>query len=183
MALAQNPKGNESAETLFFMGESLYAQGEYDLAIMDYQKVISNHADHKRTPTALLKQGISFEKLTDLETAKIIYKKLLAEYPDSAEAAYGKAGELDPDWGDRVFASCAYSRGELERAISMMESLIAEGDPSADAAMAYLMYAYTHNILMPALYYEAGRYSDAVRIMDICRNAGAEDIGLTVLPK
>ena len=26
-------------------------------------------------------------------------------------------------------------------------------------------------------------YGDAVRIMDICRRAGAEDIGLTVLPK
>lgn len=86
LALGQNPKGDEAAEILFFMGESLYAQGEYDLAILDYQKVISNHAEHRRTPTALLKQGMSFEKLTDLETAKIIYKKLIAEYPDSSEA-------------------------------------------------------------------------------------------------
>ena len=84
--LSQNPKGDEAAETLFFMGESLFARGEYDLAILDYQKVISNHTQHRRTPTALLKQGISFEKLTDLETAKIIYKKLISEYPDSAEA-------------------------------------------------------------------------------------------------
>jgi tol-pal system protein YbgF len=84
--LSQNPKGDEAAETLFFMGESLYARGEYDLAILDYQKVISNHIRHRRTPTALLKQGMSFEKLTDLETSKIIYKKLIAEYPDSAEA-------------------------------------------------------------------------------------------------
>lgn len=84
--LAQNPQGDEAAETLFFMGESLFARGEYDLAILDYQKVISNHAQHRRTPAALLKQGISFEKLTDLETAKIIYNKLIAEYPDSAEA-------------------------------------------------------------------------------------------------
>lgn len=85
--LAQNPKGDEAAETLFYMGESLYARGEYDLAILDYQKVISNHAGNPGTPTALLKQGMSFEKLTDHETAKIIYKKLIAEYPDSAEAA------------------------------------------------------------------------------------------------
>lgn len=84
--LSLNPSGDEAAETLFFMGESLFARGEYDLAILDYQKVISNHAQHRRTPTALLQQGISFEKLTDLETAKIIFKKLVAEYPDSAEA-------------------------------------------------------------------------------------------------
>ncbi|HHO47607.1 MAG TPA: tetratricopeptide repeat protein [Desulfobacteraceae bacterium] len=85
--LARNPRGDEAAETLFYMGESLFARGEFDLAILDYQKVISNHAGHKRTPTALLKQGMSFEKLTDHETAKIIYKKLIAEYPDSSDAA------------------------------------------------------------------------------------------------
>ena len=85
--LTQNPRGDEAAETLFYMGESLFARGDYDLAILDYQKVISNHADHPRTPTALLKQGMSFEKLTDHETAKIIYKKLIAEYPQSAEAS------------------------------------------------------------------------------------------------
>lgn len=85
--LAQNPRGDEAAETLFYMGEALFARGEYDLAILDYQKVISNHASHPRTPTALLKQGMSFEKLTDHETAKIIYKKLIADYPESAEAS------------------------------------------------------------------------------------------------
>ncbi len=88
--LAGNPKGDKAAQTLFFMGECLFAQGEYDLAILDYQKVISNHAKSPLTPTALLKQGISFEKLTDRETAKIIYKKLLAEYPKSPEAATAK---------------------------------------------------------------------------------------------
>ncbi|MDW7773957.1 MAG: tol-pal system protein YbgF [Desulfobulbaceae bacterium] len=90
--LAQNPSGGTVADTLYYMGESLYAEGEYDLAILDYQKVISNHANHQRTPTALLKQGMSFGKLTDHETAKIIFKKLISEYPDSAEAA--TAGQL-----------------------------------------------------------------------------------------
>jgi len=68
------------------MGECLFNQGEYDLAILDYQKVISNHARDSHTPAALLKQGMSFEKLTDHETAKIIYKKLIADYPDSSES-------------------------------------------------------------------------------------------------
>lgn len=85
--LASNPRGDAAAETLFYMGESLFNRGEFDLAILDYQKVISNHAGHPRTPTALLKQGMSFEKLTDNETAKIIYKKLIAEYPNSSDAA------------------------------------------------------------------------------------------------
>jgi TolA-binding protein len=72
------------------MGESLYNQGEYDLAILDYQKVISNHNKDALTPSALLKQGMAFEKLTDNETAKIIYKKLLNDHPASSEASQAK---------------------------------------------------------------------------------------------
>ena len=85
--LSENPRGEKAVETLFLMGESLFAQGEYDLAILDYQKVISNYPHSVRAPAALLKQGVSFDKLTDHETAKIIYKKLLAEYPNSKESA------------------------------------------------------------------------------------------------
>ena len=33
-----------------------------------------------------MKQGMSFEKLTDNETAKIIYRKLLSDYKQSPEA-------------------------------------------------------------------------------------------------
>ena len=89
-SLAKNPNGPEAGKTLYYMGESLYNQGEYDLAILDYQKVISNHGKDSVTPGALLKQGMSFEKLTDNDTAKIIYKKLIADHPGSAEAAKAK---------------------------------------------------------------------------------------------
>jgi TolA-binding protein len=84
--LSGNPQGQAAAQTLFYMGECLYNQGEFDLAILDYQKVISNHSQDSHTPSALLKQGMSFEKLTDHETAKIIFRKLIADHPDSSEA-------------------------------------------------------------------------------------------------
>ncbi|MGI6657513.1 MAG: tetratricopeptide repeat protein [Desulfobulbus sp.] len=83
-------KSGDPAKTLYYMGESLYNQGEYDLAILDYQKVISNHSKNPLTPSALLKQGMSFEKLTDNETAKIIYKKLINDYGSSQEARQAK---------------------------------------------------------------------------------------------
>ena len=88
--LSANPKGAQAAKTLFYMGECLFNQGEYDLAILDYQKVISSHGSDTLAPNALLKQGMSFEKLTDHETAKIIYKKLISEHSGSAEAAQAK---------------------------------------------------------------------------------------------
>ncbi len=88
--LQQNPQGSSAAQTLFYMGECLYQQREYDLAILDYQKVISNHSNDPHTPAAMLKQGMSFEKLTDRETAKIIYKKLIADHPGTSEAGLAK---------------------------------------------------------------------------------------------
>ena len=51
------PRGIEAAETLFYMGESLYARGEYDLAILDYQKVISNHAEPSADPDRTAQAG------------------------------------------------------------------------------------------------------------------------------
>ncbi|WP_420208943.1 tetratricopeptide repeat protein [Candidatus Electronema sp. JC] len=84
--LSGQPDSRQAAKTLYLMGECLFNQGEYDLAILDYQKVISNYSGDTHSPAALLRQAMSFEKLTDKETAKIIYGKLAADYPDSREA-------------------------------------------------------------------------------------------------
>ncbi len=84
--LGSNPSSESQAETLFLMGESQFQQKEYDLAILDYQKVVTGHARHGRAPDALLKQAMAFEKLTDNETAKILYKKLVEEYKNTPQA-------------------------------------------------------------------------------------------------
>ncbi|MDH4317185.1 MAG: tetratricopeptide repeat protein [Desulfobulbaceae bacterium] len=83
---ASNPKGDLAAKTLFYMGESLFSQEEYDLAILEYQKVISNYGQSKLAATALMKQGMAFEQLTDIATAKLIYQKLIDEFSGSPES-------------------------------------------------------------------------------------------------
>jgi tol-pal system protein YbgF len=84
--LGGQPDKREAAKAQYLMGECLFNQGEYDLAILDYQKVISNYADDPHISAALLRQGMAFEKLTDKETAKVVYAKLLADHPRSREA-------------------------------------------------------------------------------------------------
>ena len=73
------------------MGESLYMQKEYDKAIMQYQKIISQHSSDPKASAAMLKQAMAFEKLADKDTAKVIYKKLLKKHGGSPEAATAKA--------------------------------------------------------------------------------------------
>jgi len=89
--LEKHPKGNLAANARFWLGECLYSQQDYELAILEYQKVFADFPKNGKTPAALLKQGMSFEKLKDRETAKLVYLKLQAEYKDSEEA--GAAGK------------------------------------------------------------------------------------------
>ncbi len=86
----KNTGGDKTVTASFMMGECLFFQNEFDQAILQYQKIISNHPSHPRAASALLKQGMSFEKLSDYETAKIIYKKIATSYSSSPEAAVAK---------------------------------------------------------------------------------------------
>lgn len=85
--VAGNTSDSKSVDARFMIGECLFEQKEYDKAIMQYQNIISQHAEHTRSPAAMLKQGMAFEKLSDKDTAKVIYKKLLKKHGSSPEAA------------------------------------------------------------------------------------------------
>ncbi len=76
----------EIIEAKYMMGECLFALKEYDQAILDYQNIITNHPSSGKAPAAMLKQAMAFENLNDKDTAKILYKKLIATYKDSPEA-------------------------------------------------------------------------------------------------
>lgn len=88
--IEQNPDGAMAANARFWRGDSLYNQGEYELAILEYQNVIADFSSHPKAPAALLKQGLAFEKLKEPDTAKIVYTKLLEEYPKSEQASAAK---------------------------------------------------------------------------------------------
>jgi tol-pal system protein YbgF len=85
--IAANSSASEGVDARYMMGECLFNQKEYDKAIMQYQKIISQHSSHAKAPAAMLKQGMAFEKLADKETAKVIYKKLLKKHASAPEAA------------------------------------------------------------------------------------------------
>lgn len=88
--LAKHPTGDLAANSRFWMGDCRYSQNEFELAILEYQKVIADFSTTAKAPAAMLKQGLAFEKLQDLETAKIIYQKLLTDYPKSEQVETAK---------------------------------------------------------------------------------------------
>ena len=84
--LSVSGSAEEAVDAKYMMGECLFALQEYDQAILDYQNIITNHPSSGKAPAAMLKQAMAFEKLNDTDTAKILYKKLVATYKDSPEA-------------------------------------------------------------------------------------------------
>ena len=73
----------------FWLGDCYYSQQEFELSILEYQKVIADYPNHAKAPAALLKQGLAFEKLKDNETAKIVYKKVLDELASASVCTQG----------------------------------------------------------------------------------------------
>ncbi len=88
--IAATPSSGNAVNARYMMGECLFKQKEYDRAIMQYQKIISQHPGNKKAPTAMFRQGLAFEKLSDKATAKVIYKKILKRHGSSPEAEKAK---------------------------------------------------------------------------------------------
>ena len=77
--------------------------------------------------------------------------------PDSAEVAFRRAVELDPDWTPENFCYCAYHRGDLKGAIVCFEKILEQSNLS-DGRRFHLIAICHGNLNLAALYIEAGRY-------------------------
>lgn len=75
-----------SIDAKYMMGECLFALEEYDQAILEYQSIITNSPSSAKAPAAMLRQAMAFENLNDKDTAKILYKKIIASYGQAPEA-------------------------------------------------------------------------------------------------
>ena len=85
---------------------------------------------------------------------------LASGFPDSAEAAYQKAVELDPNWLPESFSFCAYHRGDLMGAINGFENMLTRRNLNADRRK-YLTLDNQFALHLAALYIEAGRFEKA----------------------
>ena len=75
-----------AANAQFWIGECFFREGNYKQAVLEYEKVLSQYPQSAKTPAALLKQGMAWEKLDDPETARYLYNKIISDYPDFDQA-------------------------------------------------------------------------------------------------
>jgi tol-pal system protein YbgF len=89
--LKQYPKTPYSGSAQFWIAETWYVDDKYEKAIVEYEKVIKGFPTSDKVPHALLKQGISFQKLGDDGSAKIVYQQIMKKYPQTQQAKVARA--------------------------------------------------------------------------------------------
>jgi tol-pal system protein YbgF len=84
--LVRNPKSQLAANGVYWIGEARFAQGRFDEAVLQFDRVIKEFPGSKKELSALLKQGQAFEKMNDPRSARIIFQKILSDFPHTAQA-------------------------------------------------------------------------------------------------
>ncbi len=79
-----------SDNALYWIGESYYAQTQYDKAITEFQKILQNYPDGDKVPAALYKIGLSYLELKDKKMGNQFLKRVMDEHPRSPEAKLAK---------------------------------------------------------------------------------------------
>ncbi len=71
---------------IYWVGEALYGERKFELAILQFQDVISNYPRHSKAPDALYKQALAFNSLNDNQNARATMRKLIDSYPGTEQA-------------------------------------------------------------------------------------------------
>lgn len=84
------PEHDLYVNALYWVGEAFYGEKKYELAILQFQDVISKYSSHPKAAAAMLKQALAFNALGDGDNARTTMQKLIEEYPDSTQADAAK---------------------------------------------------------------------------------------------
>lgn len=75
-----------AANAQYWIGECQYRMRRYRDAVKSFYDVVSNYPLSPKLAAATLKLGQTYDKLGDLEKARLMFDRVVEQYPDSAEA-------------------------------------------------------------------------------------------------
>ena len=88
--LKKHPKHDLNVNAMYWIGEALYGEKEYERAILQFQDVIQQYGEHPKAAAAMFKQALSFKSLGDNQNAKTTFQKLINSFPLATEAEKAK---------------------------------------------------------------------------------------------
>lgn len=84
--VAKYPKSDLADNSLFLVGETYLAEKRYKEAIESYQQVMDRYPKGNKVASALSRQASAFQHLGDKTAAKILYERLIEDYPGTPQA-------------------------------------------------------------------------------------------------
>ncbi|MCP4229013.1 MAG: tetratricopeptide repeat protein, partial [bacterium] len=105
------PDSRNAGEAQFYLGESLFALGDYERAITEYRLAVVNYPESLSLPRASIRLGDCFDHLGDAVKAVYYYKKAVNRAVDSDDIydGYSKLGGLYFKQGDYSAAIDTYN--------------------------------------------------------------------------
>lgn len=84
--VTQYPNSELLDNAQYWIGEVYYAQGRYQNAIDEFEKVVKWYRNGDKTASALLKIAYSYINIDEIEQGKLYLEEVLKDFPDSEEA-------------------------------------------------------------------------------------------------
>jgi tol-pal system protein YbgF len=76
----------QAADAQYWLGECYYGKKDFAKAIPEFEKVEKNYPKSDKMVTALFKTGRSYEESGDKKRARVVFQRIIKEYPSSFEA-------------------------------------------------------------------------------------------------
>jgi tol-pal system protein YbgF len=86
-----HPDHDYADNALYWKGEAAYDQHHYADALAAFTEVVERYGGGNKAPDALLKIGLCYEKVEDLENARDVLTQLVAAYPRARASDIARA--------------------------------------------------------------------------------------------
>ena len=90
MFLKRYPDHDLAVNAAYWIGETYYAEKNYEQAILQFEEIIQKYGDHPKVASAMLKQALAFESSGDNATARLLLQRVVERFPLSDEAGKAK---------------------------------------------------------------------------------------------
>jgi tol-pal system protein YbgF len=88
--MRQYPQSSMADSALYWIGECYYSERQYQNSIETFQQVLNRYPSGNKTPNAMLKQAAAFQQIGDRTAARILYERLIDQFPRSPQAQIAK---------------------------------------------------------------------------------------------
>ncbi|MBI5587374.1 MAG: tol-pal system protein YbgF [Deltaproteobacteria bacterium] len=88
--LAEYPEHKFAGNAQYWLGEIYYVKGDWEKAILEFDKVIKKYPTSEKIAASLLKQGFAFDKIGSKKESKVLLGSVMERFPKSPEAGLAK---------------------------------------------------------------------------------------------